>query len=68
MYRFALPILLADWIGSECWVTLFNEKAAQVLEFTGNAYMSMSSEAERYAAMEMLREARVQVTIRKRVA
>ena len=42
VYRFALRILLADWIGSECWVTLFNEKAVQVLGFTGNAYMNMS--------------------------
>ena len=47
MYKFALRILLADWIGSECWVTLFNEKAVQVLGFTGNAYMNMTSDAER---------------------
>ena len=68
MYRFALRVLLQDWIGSECWVTLFNEKAVQVLGFTGNAYMSMTSDAERYAALDMLRGARVMVTIRKRVA
>ena len=53
---------------SECWATLFNEKAVQVLGFTGNAYMNMTSDAERYAALEMLRGARVMVTIRKRVA
>ena len=63
MYRFALRVLLADWIGSECWVT-----AVQVLGFTGNAYMSMTSDAERYAALDMLRGARVMVTIKKRVA
>ena len=68
MYRFALRVLLQDWIGSECWVTLFNEKAVQVLGFTGNAYMSMTSDAERYAALDMLRGARVMVTIRKCVA
>ena len=68
VYRFALRILLADWIGSECWVNLFNEKAVHALGFTGNAYMSMSSDAERYAALEMLRGARVLVTARKRVA
>ena len=68
VYRFALRILLVDWIGSKCWVTLFNEKAVQVLGFTGNAYMNMASDAERYAALEMLRGACVMVTVRKRVA
>ena len=68
MYKFALRILLADWIGSECWVTLFNEKAVQVLGFTGNAYMNVTSDAERYAALEMLRGACVMVTVRKRVS
>ena len=68
LYKFALRVLLADWIGSECWVTLFNEKAVQVLGFTGNVYMSMTSDTERYAALDMLRGARVMVTIRKRVA
>ena len=68
VYRFALRILLADWIGSECWVTLFNEKAVQVLGFTGNAYMNMASGAGRYATLEMLRGACVMVTVRKRVA
>ena len=68
VYRFALRILLADWIGSEYWVTLFNEKAVQVLGFTGNASMSMASDAERYAALTMLRGACVMVTVRKRVS
>ena len=68
VYKFALRILLQDAIGSDCWATLFNEKVVQVLGFTGNAYMSMTSETERYAALSMLREARVMVSIRKRVA
>ena len=68
VYKFALRILLQDAIRSEFWATLFNEKAVQVLVFTGNAYMSMKSDAERYAALDMLRGARVMVTIRKRVA
>ena len=50
VYRFTLRIFLADWIGSECLVTLFNEKAIQVLGFTGNAYMSMSSDSTGDAA------------------
>ena len=68
VYKFALRILLQYAIGSEVWATLFNEKAVQVLGFTGNAYMSMKSDAERYAALDMLRGAQVIVTIRKRVA
>ena len=68
VYKFALRILLADWIRSECWVTLFNEKAVQVLGFTGNAYMNMTSDVERNAALEILRGARFLVTVRKRVA
>ena len=68
LYKFALRILLQDAIGSEFWAELFNEKAVQVLGFTGNAYMSMTSDTERYAALEMLRGARVMVTIRRRVA
>ena len=68
VYKFALRILLQDAIVSEFWVTLFNEKAVQVLGFTGNAYMSMTSDTERYAALDIFRGARVMVTIRKRVA
>ena len=68
VYKFALPILLHDWIGSECWATLFNEKAVQVLGFTGNAYMNLTSDTERYAALDIVRGSRVMVTIRKRVA
>ena len=67
VYRFALRILLADWIESECYSTLFNEKAVQVLWFSANAYWATTSDAERYEALEMLRGARVLVSIRKRV-
>ena len=68
LYQFAMRILLQDAIGSEVWATLFNDKAVQVLGFTANDYMNMKSDAERYAALDMLRGARVMTTIRKRVA
>ena len=68
VYQFAMRILLQDAIGSEVWATLFNDKAVQVLGFTGNDYMNMKSDAERYAALDMLRGARVMTTIRKSVA
>ena len=67
VYRFALRILLADWTGSECWSTLFDKKAVQVLGFSAYVYVAMASNAERYAALEMLRGDRVLVSIRKRV-
>ncbi len=67
-YRFCLRILLQDAIGSEVWATLFNEKAVNVLGFTANAYMNMTSDTERYEALDMLRGARVMATVRKRVA
>ena len=38
VYRFALRVLLQDWIGTEIWVTLFNEIAAKALSFTANRY------------------------------
>ena len=68
VYQFAMRILLQDAIGSEVWATLFNAKAVQVLGFTANDYMNMKSDAERYAALDMLRGAQVMVTIRKREA
>ena len=58
VYQFAMRILLQDAIGSEVWATLFNDKAVQVLGFTGSDYMNMKSDAERYAALDMLRGAR----------
>ena len=68
VYQFAMRILLQDAIGSEVWATLFNAKAVQVLGYTANDYMNMKSDAERYAALDMLRGAQVMVTIRKRLA
>ena len=68
VYQFAMRILLQDAIGSEMWATLFNAKAVQVLGFTANDYMSMKGDAERYAALDMLRGAQVMVTVRKREA
>ena len=68
VYQFAMRILLQDAIGSEVWATLFNVKAVQVLGFTANEYMTMKTDAERYAALDILRGAQVMVTIRKREA
>ena len=67
VYQFAIRILLQDAIGSEVWATLFNAKAVQVLGFTANDYMNMKSDAERYAALDMLPGAQVMATLRKRV-
>ena len=39
-----------------------------MLGYTANDYMNMKSDAERYAALDMLRGAQVMVTIRKREA
>ena len=55
VYQFAMRILLQDAIGSEVWATLFNAKAVQVLGYTANDYMNMKTDAERYAALDMLR-------------
>ena len=65
VYRFALRILLSDWLGGECWATVFNETAAEVLEFSADTYVSMVE--ERYASLSPLRAARVMVTIKKRI-
>ena len=67
MYRFALRILLSDWLGGECWATVFNETAAEVLGFSADTYVSMTSMEERYSSLSPLRGARVMVTIKKRV-
>ena len=67
VYRFALRILLSDWLGGECWATVFNETAAEVLGFSADTYVSMTTMEERYASLSPLRGARVMVTIKKRV-
>ena len=67
VYRFALRILLSDWLGGECWATVFNETAAEVLGFSADTYVSMTTLEKRYASLSPLRGARVMVTIKKRV-
>ena len=58
-YRYNLRVLLQDWIGSEIWVSLFNEAA--------NAYVAMTSDEDRSAALSVLRGVRVRATIKKRI-
>ena len=67
VYRFALRVLLKDWIGTELWVTLFNEMAAKALVFTANSYVAMTSDEDRYASLSLLRGARVMATIKKHI-
>ena len=67
VYRFALRVLLQDWIGTEIWVTLFNEVAAKALNFSANSYVAMTSDEDRLAALSALRGARVMATIKKRI-
>ena len=67
LYRFALRILLADWVGSECWSTVYDDTAAKVLGFNANSYVAIKSDEERYASLSLLRGARVMVTIKKRI-
>ena len=67
VYRFDLRMLLSDWLGGECWATVFNETAAEVLEFNADTYVSMTSMEERYASLSPLRGARVMAIINKRL-
>ena len=67
VYRFALRVLLQDWIGSETWITLFDEMAAKALGFTAASYVAMTSDADRSASLSVLRGARVMATIKKRI-
>ena len=64
MYRFALRVL-QDWIGTETWITLFDEIAAKVLGFTVSSYVAMTSDEERCASLSLLKGARVMATIKK---
>ena len=66
-YRYNLRVLLQDWIGAEIWVSLFNEVAAKVLGFAANAYVAMTSDEDRSAALSVLRGVRVMATIKKRI-
>ena len=65
MYRYNLRVLLQDWIGTEIWVSLFNEVAAKLLGFAANGYVAMTSDEDRSAALSVLRGARVMATIKK---
>ena len=67
MYRYNLRVLLQDWIGTEIWVSLFNEVAAKVLGFSAKSYVAMTSDEERCASLSVLRGARVMATIKKRI-
>ena len=64
MYRFALRLLLSDWEGGECWITVFDELPTKYLGLTANQYMALPSETKRYAALAPLRESSVMVTIK----
>ena len=66
-YRYNLRVLLRDWIGAETWVSVFNEVAEKVLGFSANAYVAMTSDEERSAALSVLRGVRVRATIKKRI-
>ena len=67
MYRYNLRVLLQDWIGTEIWVSLFNEVAAKLLGFVTNSYVAMTSDEDRSAALSVLRGTRVMATIKKRI-
>ena len=43
VYRFALRILLAEWIGSECWSTVFDD-TIKVQGFNANSYIAIKSD------------------------
>ena len=66
-YRFNLRVLLQDWIGTESWLSVFDSLAVKVLGFTANAYVAMTSDDERVAALSVLRGVRVRATIKKRI-
>ena len=66
-YKFAVRVLIADWEGCEVWATIFDQTAVKFLGFSANAYVSMTSETDRYAALSLLRGTSVRATIKKRV-
>ena len=67
MYRFAVRVLLSDWVGAQFWSTIFDETAAKFLGFSANTYVGMTSDEDLYASLSLLRGGRVMVTIKKRV-
>ena len=56
-----IQIRLADTAirlaGGEGWATVFNETAEEVLGFSADTYVSMTSMEERYASLSPLRGA-----------
>ena len=66
-YRYNLRVLLQDWIGAETWVSVFNEVAAKVVGFSANAYVAMTSDEERSAALSVLRGVLDRATIKKSI-
>ena len=64
VYRYILRVLLHDWIGTEIWVSLFNEVTAKLLGFAANSYIAMTSDEDRSDALSVLRGARVMATIK----
>ena len=64
MYIFALRVL-TDWEEAEVWSVMFDTVAMKVLGFHANTYSALTSDAERYNALSLLRGARVMVTIKK---
>ena len=64
MAKTALRVLLQDGIGTETWVTLFDEMAAKALGFTANSYVAMTSDEDRFASLSVLTAARVMATIK----
>ena len=66
VYRFALRILLSDWIGSECLSTVVDETAAKVLGFNANSYVAMTSDEERCASLLVRKMCRMSRCLRGR--
>ena len=64
VYSYNLRVLLQDWIGTEIWVSLFNEVAAKLLGFAAKGFVAMTSDEDRSAALSVLRGARVMATIK----
>ena len=67
VYMYNMRVVLREWIGTEIWVSLFNEVAAKLLGFAANGYVAMTSDEDRSAALSVLKGARVMATIKKRI-
>ena len=49
----------------EMWACIFDQLAAKILGFDANTYTGMTSDADRYVSLSLLRGARVMDTIKK---